>query len=183
MGTPDPQGLPMLPSSPPSNTEIIQGQAGDILRSWQETTHHLCQDGTGCGICEEGEYWGGRLLSPDAPLLLQPSSAQQNQHPAKPGWITGWVLPSLGCPEQLSHPAAPPPLAAAPTEPLSLPRRWGGNAQRGPRLLQAHLGSSIWQGFHYSQLTSSNNSGINRARLAGCRNIIHLVSYCETFNY
>lgn len=51
------------------------------------------------------------------------------------------------------------------------------------RLTWAAGDPSIWQCFHCSQLTTSNNSGINRARLAGCRNIIHLVSYCETFNY
>lgn len=138
MSSPDPDGVsrqavsPTLCPCPPSNTEITQGQAGDILRSWQETTPHLCWDGTGCGTCEEGECWGGRLLSPDAPEL-----SPAEQPPAKPGWTTGWVLPSLGCSEQLS----PPPLVAAPTEPLNLPRRRGGKAQRGPRLLQAHLGS------------------------------------------
>lgn len=116
----------MLCPFPPTNTEIIQGQAGDILRSWQETTPHLCQDGMGCGTCEEGECWGGRLLSPAASQLLQQSSAKQ--HPAKPGWTTGWVLPSLGCSE---HPS-PPPLAAAPQFAEEMERNWPEGSKTAP---------------------------------------------------
>lgn len=89
----------------------------------------------GCGTCEEEGQEEGSCL------LMHPCSCSRAQlsrtAPSKARLEHRMGLTSLGCSEQLS----PPPLAAAPTEPLHLPRRWGSNAQRGPALLQAHLGS------------------------------------------
>lgn len=58
-----------------------------------------------------------------------------------------------------------------------------GGVKNRSRLTWIAGDRGIWQQFLQSQLINSDNSGINRARLAGCRNITHLVSYCETFNY
>lgn len=163
---------------PPSNTEILQGQAGDIPRSWQETIITSARMDWAVGPVRKmsaGEEGSCLLMHPcscsRAQLSITAPSKARLEH------RMGLTSPNSFHPLPLLQPPLSPSICQGDGEATHR------GVQHCSRLTWAAGDHSIWQRFHCSQLTTSNNSGINRARLAGCRNIIHLVSYCETFNY